>query len=345
MRHRSFVTLTVTIAILLFGSVAVYAYDSSHEDQIANGVKAGGIDIGGMKVSAARVKVRRELRARLNRPLDAVYHGRRFELTPREIRMRIDVKGMVADALNKSRAGNLISRTVRGVFGGKVNADIPVQATYSDRAVVALVKHVRARLNRRAQDASIDFSGGTLQHVKAQKGRVVKAVALRQDLENALAQPGGNRTVQITAVSTNPKVSTHELAAKYSTVITINRGAYQLTLYKHLKQVKTYPIAVGRQGLETPAGEYTVQDKQINPSWHVPNSSWAGSLAGQVIPPGPQDPIKARWIGVAGGAGIHGTVDTGSLGTSASHGCIRMSIPDVIELYDQTPYGSEIFIH
>ena len=48
----------------------------------------------------------------------------------------------------------------------------------------------------------------------------------------------------------------------------------------------SYTIAVGRQGLETPAGEYTVQDKQINPSWHVPNSSWAGKLAGQVIPPG-----------------------------------------------------------
>jgi lipoprotein-anchoring transpeptidase ErfK/SrfK len=128
-------------------------------------------------------------------------------------------------------------------------------------------------------------------------------------------------------------------------VITINRSAYQLTLYKHLKHVKTYTIAVGRQGLETPAGEYTVTDKQLNPSWHVPNSSWAGSLAGRVIPPGPQDPLKARWIGITDGAGIHGTEDIGSLGSSASHGCIRMAIPDVIELYGRTPYGSKIFIH
>ena len=149
----------------------------------------------------------------------------------------------------------------------------------------------------------------------------------------------------ITVASINPKVTTKQLAGRYGTVIAINRGAFQLTLFKHLKQVKTYTIAVGRQGLETPAGQYTVADKQINPSWHVPNSSWAGSLAGRVIPPGPQDPLKARWIGIVNGAGIHGTEDIGSLGSNASHGCIRMAIPDVIELFDRTPYGSKIFIH
>jgi lipoprotein-anchoring transpeptidase ErfK/SrfK len=101
---------------------------------------------------------------------------------------------------------------------------------------------------------------------------------------------------------------------------------------------------VGQQGLETPAGMYTVQDKQVDPSWHVPNSAWAGSLAGRVIPPGPDDPLKARWIGITGGAGIHGTEQVGSLGSAASHGCIRMAIPDVIALYDRVPYGSKIYV-
>src|SRR5205085_97166 len=103
--------------------------------------------------------------------------------------------------------------------------------------------------------------------------------------------------------------------------------------FKRLKLKSTYTIAVGRAGLETPAGLYHIQDKEVNPSWHVPNSPWAGALAGRVIPPGPDDPIKARWMGVSAGAGIHGTADIGSLGTAASHGCIRMSIPDVEQLY------------
>ena len=127
-------------------------------------------------------------------------------------------------------------------------------------------------------------------------------------------------------------------------MITINRSGFTLTLYKNLRKDKSYPIAVGMQGLETPAGRYDIQDKEVNPSWHVPNSSWAGSLAGQVIPPGPRDPIKARWMGIAGGAGIHGTDETGSIGTAGSHGCIRMLIPDVIDLFNRVNTGDPVFI-
>jgi lipoprotein-anchoring transpeptidase ErfK/SrfK len=108
--------------------------------------------------------------------------------------------------------------------------------------------------------------------------------------------------------------------------------------------VKTYPIAVGMAGLETPQGIRHVLEKQVNPAWHVPNSSWAGSLAGKTIPPGPQDPLKARWMGIYAGAGIHGTDDLSSLGSAASHGCIRMAIPDVIQLYSETPLGTPVYI-
>jgi len=106
----------------------------------------------------------------------------------------------------------------------------------------------------------------------------------------------------------------------------------------------TYTVAIGMAGLETPAGLYHIQDKQVNPSWHVPNSAWAGKLAGKVIPPGPDNPIQARWMGIYAGAGIHGTDDAGSIGSAASHGCIRMRIPDVEELYDQVPVNAPVYI-
>ena len=125
---------------------------------------------------------------------------------------------------------------------------------------------------------------------------------------------------------------------KYPAVIIVNRSAFQLTLYKNLAPVKTYGIAVGQVGLETPAGLYNIQNKAVDPDWHVPNSAWAGDLAGTVVPgTDPSNPIKARWMGIYAGAGIHGTDADGSIGTAASHGCIRMRIPDVIELYDQVP--------
>jgi lipoprotein-anchoring transpeptidase ErfK/SrfK len=79
--------------------------------------------------------------------------------------------------------------------------------------------------------------------------------------------------------------------------------------------------------------------------WSVPNSPWAGALAGKVIPGGaPDNPIKARWLGIYDGAGIHGTDQTSSLGTAASHGCIRMSIPEVKELYAQVPVRTPVYI-
>ena len=151
MRQRSFIALAAAIAILLVGSVAVYAYDSSNDDQIAHGVKAGGVDIGDMSTSAARAKLQRELALKLNRPLEAVYKHRSYRLDPRSAKVRIDVKGMVDQALQKSRSGNIVSRTVRGVFGGSVKTDIPVRVSYDHAAVAALVKHVAKGVDRPAR--------------------------------------------------------------------------------------------------------------------------------------------------------------------------------------------------
>ena len=64
-----------------------------------------------------------------------------------------------------------------------------------------------------------------------------------------------------------------------------------------------------------------------------------------MVPGGvPDNPLKARWMGIYDGAGIHGTDQVGSLGSAASHGCVRMAIPDVIELYDQVPVGAPVYI-
>src|SRR2546421_2299564 len=82
MRQRSFAILVAAVAFLLAGSVGVYAYDSAHDNQIASGVKAGGVDIGGLKTSAARAKLRRVLSVRLNKPLHATHKGARLPLDP-----------------------------------------------------------------------------------------------------------------------------------------------------------------------------------------------------------------------------------------------------------------------
>jgi lipoprotein-anchoring transpeptidase ErfK/SrfK len=344
MRQRSFILVALVLGLLIAGVVGAWAYDSSRKTTIAKGVSAGGVDVGGMKTSEAKRALREQIATPLSQPLVVKYGHRRFTLSARRAHLSTDVDGMVQEALDKSRGGNVITRAFRGITGGSVNENVPTRVSYSKAAVSALVTRVKATIDRKAQDATVTYSGGGLAKVPSKLGVAVRGRQLRRDVRAALVRPEGARVVEAETKITKPKVTTGELDTRYPTFIIINRGARQLKFYKHLNLARTYTIAVGQQGLETPAGLYHIQDKQVNPSWHVPNSSWAGSLAGKVIPPGPQDPLKARWMGFNGGAGIHGTADIGSLGTAASHGCVRMSIPDVEQLYDQVSVGSPVYV-
>ncbi len=74
------------------------------------------------------------------------------------------------------------------------------------------------------------------------------------------------------------------LPRRYPTILTVDRDHFKLRLFKRLKLSKTYPIAVGMAGLDTPAGLYSIQNKEVNPAWHVPNSSWAARSPGRRSP-------------------------------------------------------------
>ncbi len=328
---------------MIGGAGAIAAYDAGQRDVITEGVTVGGIDMGGLTAARARARLAAAYEPRLRRPIVLRFRGHRFVLTRRESRLAIDVPGTVDQAVSDGRSSNIISRVWRSLTGGRVNVQLAPQITFRSGAVDQLVARVAKALNRPPTDAHVSFTGNSLGTVEGSPGLAVRTAALSSAITKQLA---GNRRapIEIPVAQTRPGVTTGQLAARYPTVITIDRSAFTLRLWEHLRLARRYTIAVGRAGLETPAGLYHIQDKQVDPSWHVPNSAWAGSLAGQTIPPGPSDPLKARWMGIYNGAGIHGTDAIGSLGTAASHGCIRMAIPDVIELYGLTPLGTPVYI-
>jgi lipoprotein-anchoring transpeptidase ErfK/SrfK len=343
MRHRWFILVAVVLLVLIGGAVAAYAYDSSREDLIAEGVTIAGVDVGGMKSGEARVLVRRELAAPLERPISVVRGKTRFSLSAEDAGVKADVGGMVDEALQASRDGSIFSRVARDVTGGEEDVQVPPRVSYSTAAVEGLVERVEKKLNRPARDAEVDFP--SLEQVKEQKGRKVKAASLEQRIAQALTVPGVERRVRAPVRIIKPKVTQAQLADKYPVVLVADRYNFKLRLYRDLQLQKEYTVAVGAVGFDTPAGLYHIQNKAVDPAWSVPNSDWAGELAGTVVPGGvPENPLKARWLGIYDGAGIHGTDQTYSLGSAASHGCIRMAIPDVIEVYDQVPVGAPIYI-
>jgi lipoprotein-anchoring transpeptidase ErfK/SrfK len=305
----------------------------------------GGVDVSGLTPEQARAKLRSAVLEPLSRPVVVHARGKRYTLTPERAGVAVDVDGSVSAALERSRDGSILSRTWRGLRGEPVDAAIELDITYSKRAIARLVKHVRADVDEAPVNATVDLEHGDVTPEASKDGRRLLAVKLKRQVRKRLLDVGDHKTVKARTEVVKPEVTTDELAEKYPAVIFVNRSSFQLTLYRQLKLAKTYGIAVGQVGLETPAGLYHIQNKAVNPAWSVPNSAWAGSLAGTVVPGGTaENPLKARWLGIFDGAGIHGTDQTYSLGSAASHGCIRMAIPDVIELYDQVPVGAPIYI-
>jgi lipoprotein-anchoring transpeptidase ErfK/SrfK len=335
----------------LFGLVAVlalgmYAYDHGRRDQIAKGVRIDGIDVGGLSASAANARLQRTVAVSMEHPVVVSSHGKSWRITPREAGVAVDVTGTVAEAVNASRTGSIFSRTWRGLFGGNVNRDVSLQVSYSQRAVRSFAAQVGAAVDTQPRNATVEPAAGGLAEVTDRVGVAVEQKRLGARVARALTGPFAKRALAVPTLTREPAVTTNELAAKYPAYIVINRAKFELLLYQHLKLASAYPIAVGMQGLETTAGLYHIQWKQTDPPWYVPNSAWAGALAGKTIPPGPEDPLKARFMSFNGGAGIHGIdpSEYGTIGHDASHGCVRMRIPDVIALYSRTPVGTPVYV-
>jgi lipoprotein-anchoring transpeptidase ErfK/SrfK len=336
------VLIAAVLLVLVVGGA--YAYDSSQKDKIADGVTIGGVDVSGLDEDEAKAKVHRKLVAPLKTSLGVSFEGKTWKLTGEQLKIRADLDTAVEEAVEDSQEGGLPGRLVRYVSGGEVQESIRPEVAYSEPAVNRFVRHVAEEINREPENADVEATGDSLEVVAGKDGRKLRDNLLEKDLKAAVLNANAPHTVKAQVHSIAPEVTKQQVAAEYPSYLTLDRSTFTLRLWKNLKLAKTYTVAVGMEGLETPEGLYAIQEKEENPVWNVPMSDWAGSLAGQTIPPGPSNPIKARWMGIYEGAGIHGTEETYSLGSAASHGCVRMAIPDVEELYDQVEVGTPIFI-
>lgn len=325
---------------------AAFAWDATQADKVAKGVSVSGVDIGGLDRAAAEKKLNSTLGPRLTHKVVVEAGGKRFYISPSRAGVRYDFPAAVDSAIEAGRRAWIGQRIWTSVSNSGTSKDVPATVSVSKPQVDAFAKRVAAKANRPVIEAHLEYGGDWIKPVAGTPGEKVRTAQLADAVASAFQKPGDVEQVVVKApqVEVKPTTSVHNLAGKYPTVVTVSRSGFRLYLWKNLKLEKTFPVAVGMAGLETPTGLYSVQDKQENPSWHVPNSAWAGKLAGTTVPPGPNNPIKARWMGLASSVGIHGTAAVDSLGSAASHGCIRMDPDDVIWLYDQVPVGTPVYI-
>ena len=112
-------------------------------------------------------------------------------------------------------------------------------------------------------------------------------------------------------------------------------------VYQGNTVTKSYPVAVGKEGWETPTGEFEVFSQISEPGWTNP-------FTNEVMGPGPNNPLGDRWIAFwtdgNNSIGFHGTPNRESVGRAASHGCVRMYNEDVKELYEIVAIGTPVTV-
>jgi len=334
---------TVLVA-LLFGVAALY--DHSRANRLAPGIRVGGVNVGGLDVATAQERIHRQAVGPQQRSLRVHTRSKTFVVTAAQLRVTADVDDALAAALADSRRGWLGARVLRDLGGHRVRASVPLKTHYAKGVLPRLVATVAAFSYVAPVDATVKPSADRLKRVASRDGARVDTGELFRRLESAAQHRSRPADIDVTMLPVAPKVTTDALEKRYPAYIVVDRKAHELRFYRHLELSHSWPIAVGRAGLETPGGLYDIQWKEVNPPWRVPNSKWAGALAGKTIPPGPDDPIKARWMAFNGGAGIHGIdpSEYSSIGHDASHGCVRMRIPDVISLYARSPVHTPVYV-
>ena len=332
------------VALLLLAAVGAYAWDSSRKDQIAEGVTIGGVDVSGMTEDEATKAVNDALVDPLRKKITVTYDGVKYQLNPDKLQVDSDVEGMVDRALEESQEGGLPTRVWRYATGGEVDVAISPQVSYSNNAIDEFIAKVADAIDTEPVNATIEPTTTSLTGVPGRPGLSVDEAALRRRVESVVQRPNHRRVVA-PVDEVQPDVTKADLAEQYPTYLTVDQSSFTVTLWKNLEPAQKYTVAVGQPAYPTPTGLYSIADKQIDPVWSVPNSDWAGELAGTVVEGGTDaNPLKSRWMGVTDGVGFHGTSEVSSLGTAASHGCIRMAVPDIEELYDQVPVGTPVYI-
>jgi lipoprotein-anchoring transpeptidase ErfK/SrfK len=286
-------------------------------EYIAPGVTVGKADVGGMTPAEARTHVQ----AAFDAPLSVRIGGSTLSVSPK----KLGATARVRLAIDQARRA-------------APNARVPLFVRLGRGGVSRYVKKIARRFDHPARDAELTGLRRLRPWItKERAGKVVKQRNAARRIVAALRRH--ERFVRIRAARIEPRVT----RARYGPIIVIRRESKHLNLFRGMRLWKQLGVATGQAEYPTPIGRFTIVTMQRHPWWYPPDSEWAQDE--EPIPPGPGNPLGTRWMGLSAyGVGIHGTPDSASIGYSASHGCIRMRIPEAEWVFQRVRVGTPVFI-
>lgn len=313
---------------------------SAGVDGLPKGTTVGGVDVSGLDQSDALSAVRRAVDGELDRTATLRVGTQTYETTLRELGASDDVQAAVDEAFRRSDQVSWQARVWDRLTRRSASLTVPVRVSQPapDR-VKALVARAVDEAAREPVSAALRMRGGWLSFTRAVPGARVDPAAATAALLASL-RDGSPGVVKPAAIP--PKVGD----AAYATVLLVRTGENRLYLYRGGRVVASFPVATGSPDFPTPTGHFRVERKRYLPTWinPHPDEGW-GKLHPPSIPPGPDNPLGTRAMNLdVPNIRIHGTPVVASVGYSASHGCIRMRMPDVEALYPLVPTGTSVFV-
>ena len=310
---------TIAAFVIAAGLACAAAPASQQTRTIPAGVSVAGVRVGSLSSEPARARIE----SAFARPVTIRYRGASTAVAPERVGASLSVDAAVSSALAATPRSRIA---------------LPVR--YSRQKVAKLVRSLARRIDRAAVNAKVTgalAAGPTFEPAHA--GIAVRVTTMRAAIVQLL-RDGTRAPLELL---TRPVRAKHTVA-NFGPVIVITRGANNLKLYTGRRLVRTFRVATGQSIYPTPAGVWRVANKQRNPWWYPPTyDDWAKGL--KPVPPGPGNPLGTRWMGLnATGVGIHGTDADTSIGYSASHGCIRMHVPDAEWLFQRVAVGTPVVI-
>jgi lipoprotein-anchoring transpeptidase ErfK/SrfK len=279
-------------------------------------VRIASVDVGGLDARSAAAAVQ----AAFSERLAIVVDRSRLELDPSRF-----ATAYVPGAVARARVA---------APGARVNLVVAVRGDAVRRFTAKLAK----RFDRQAVDATLTLRNGRPSISRDRSGRRLDTKPVTKAIVHALTV-SSRSTLRFATTPVAPAVT----RKGFGPVIVINRSAKHLYLYSGMRPWRTFGVATGQAIYPTPRGSFHIVVKWRDPWWYPPSTSWAQGL--KPVPPGPGNPLGTRWMGLsAPGVGIHGTPDPASIGYSASHGCIRMLIPQAEWLFEHVNIGTPVFI-
>lgn len=332
------VGLVVLLAALSLGSTWAVVDDFASRDVMPLGATIDGVDVGGLTRADARTVVEDKVKGPLLQPATMTYEAKTFTLDPGEY-VEVDVEGMLDEAAQPRLAATLPDRVYQRVSQAETGRAVARKMKIDDAKVDAWIAQTSKAVASPAVDCQVIIDASGIPTITASvPGRGMEATAAHEVVSKALLAGSKNVPLPVTLI---PAAKNEQNMGK---TIVVRRTKRRLWLFNGATLEVTYPVAVGMPGYPTPLGWWKIINKRYMPTWTNPHSAWSAGMP-EYIPPGRSNPLGTRALDLsASGIRFHGTIKDYSVGTAASHGCMRMHMEDIEALYPMVPVGTAVWI-